>query len=381
MTSILRIDPLEKSSNIVANDTSTFVIPRGVFDLSTLKLWFLATINGASPNFMSLPRDVETMIETLQVFVGDREVQNIQHYNQLFRTIEDFDKDISEHYHRTVLSNSAAIPSGMGNPVFNVASTQYCANKWLGILGCKKIIDTNKIGAIRIVIKWAPDAVIVARVGSTYRLDELYFTVKRSSLDEASSQIDSQSSKIQRIEFDDFKTFIQFNNSYMQTIQMDIKSRKLDYVMGMFLPEDYKTADISLGYSTYGTSYYFVHGSASNTFPTITWNFNINGRNLISYNPPAEQYIEYMDDLFTNGYHLALLPYRSGTYSAATAARLMLYSWTTGVKTDMDASEGINLTFNTYGSINVNNPNFSLLVVKTSSLLTVDQSGGYTLEK
>jgi hypothetical protein len=372
MSTIIRIDPLEKSS-VVANDTSTFIIPRGVYDLSTLKLWFLATINGAAPDFMSLPRDVETMIETLQVFIGDQEVQHIQNYNQIFRTIEDYDKDMNEHNQRCVLSNSFMSNNNQRNALFNVSSTQFCMTKWIGLLGSGVVINTHKIGQIRFVITWAPNNVLMSNtVNSTYKLDNLYVTLNHTS-DQDSTQI----------HFDDFKTQIQSNPSFAQTTQMNVKSRQLDYVMSIFLPVDYKTKRILGPFGNYGTSYYYAHGSGDTSFPNIDWNFSVNNKNLISYNPPAEQYIEYMRDIFEGCYHLAIITYRTGRIVAESLSKIMQYSWATGVRTDnVDASEGINLAFNTYGSSSgINIPNFSMLVAKTSSLLTVDQSGGYTVEK
>jgi len=376
MTSILRIDPLEKSSNIVANDTSTFVIPRGVFDLSTLKLWFLATIDGANENQMSLPRDVETMIDNLQVSIDGRMVQEIQNYNQLFRILEDYNKNMSEHAHRGLLSNSFHLHSGLGNTIYNVSNTQYCMTKWIGLLGSGDLIDTNKIGRIEIKINWAQNNVMIAEgINVAYKLDNLYFTLQR---------LDNSVQAPSQIEFDDYKTLLQSNLTYTQSTQMDVKSRKLDYVMSTFLFPNFKTMDIIRYTASVGTSYYFIHGSYTNNkpFPKLDWNFSINGRNLISYNPPAEQYLEYMHDIFPGGTNFCSFVNRSGASLAITAQTAMQYYWATGVRTDMDASEGINLAFNTYGiSSDANNPNFSLLVAKTSSLLTVDQSGGYTLEK
>ncbi|KXZ46494.1 hypothetical protein GPECTOR_43g931 [Gonium pectorale] len=73
------VDPLDRNT-AVAGDCLRFTIPQGVWDLSTLRLWFLATMNGTANN-QSLPRDVETLIETLEVWVGDARVQTIQYYN------------------------------------------------------------------------------------------------------------------------------------------------------------------------------------------------------------------------------------------------------------------------------------------------------------
>ena len=375
MNTIIRIDPLEKSS-VLADDTSTFTIPRGVYDLSTLKLWFLATINGATVNQMSMPRDVETMIEVLQVFIDDREVQHIQHYNQIFRTIEDYNKDLTEHDHRCLLSNSYYINSSANGPISNIKNSTFCMTKWLGLLGCKEIIDTNKIGQIRIVIKWAPNNVLVAAANSTYNLDDVHMTLHR---------MDDTSTAVSEIEYDDYKPLLQSNATYAQSTQMNVVSRKLDYVMAFFLPSDYKTRSSNITTNFLGTSFYFTHGirSPTQSFPSITWNFSINGKNLISYNPSSFQYIEFMKDIFPEGaYYYGSPSTRIGSFAATTLEAFMRQSWTTGVKIDIDASDGVNLEFKTFGlssDPNFDN-NFSMIVAKTSRLLTIDSVGGYSLE-
>lgn len=96
MTSIIRVDPLN-TNTVVANDILAFVIPRGVYDFSNFKLWFTATINGGTANYQSLPRDVETLIEQLEVYLGDQKIQHTINYNQIFRIVEDYNKDMSDH--------------------------------------------------------------------------------------------------------------------------------------------------------------------------------------------------------------------------------------------------------------------------------------------
>ena len=75
MKIITRVDPLDRNT-AVAGDILRFTLPHGVWDLSTLRLWFLATMHGTANN-QSLPRDVETLVETLEVWIGTERVQTI----------------------------------------------------------------------------------------------------------------------------------------------------------------------------------------------------------------------------------------------------------------------------------------------------------------
>ena len=52
---IARILPLQKTNAVIAGDIVSFRFPDGVLDLSTVRLWFNASITGGNANFVSMP--------------------------------------------------------------------------------------------------------------------------------------------------------------------------------------------------------------------------------------------------------------------------------------------------------------------------------------
>lgn len=348
MHTITRINPKEKTS-VVANDTSTFEISDGVYDLSTLRLWFIGTINGADIDRMALPRDVETMIETLEVSYGGMR-QLITNYGQIFRILEDYTSSIDETFQRSMLSNSLSIPNNTPNAQFNVSKTPFCITKWIGFLNSKAIVR----GPLTIKITWAPDNVLIARANSTYVLEDLHLTIER----------DNRLGPTHVITYNGFLSTTQYNTSYNQITQMDVVSPYVDYVMATFQPLDYKTRASNTTTSPQATSYYF-----SRSAQPLTWNFTVNNTNMISYNPMREQGFEYMTMMLGKASSIQFQFTKSGSTQHRFFNDLAESVFCCGVKLDQDASEGLNIAFKTFSD--VVRPNLSLMIVKTTEQLTM----------
>ena len=58
--------PVERSV-ARAGDVLTFVLPKDVYDMATLRFLGLASIDAVG----TLPRDVETMVQDVEVWMGD----------------------------------------------------------------------------------------------------------------------------------------------------------------------------------------------------------------------------------------------------------------------------------------------------------------------
>lgn len=374
MKQLFRIDPYPDSNNKQAGDQISFTFPLGVFDLSTLRLWFTATMNGSANN-QSLPRDVETLIETIEVFVNDVKVQHTNYYNQLVRTLLDYDRKEDEVVQRTYLSNSMWINNGLGSTL-NTVGGLFCMNKWFGFLGSDALINTKLMGPVRVLLTFAPNAVLLSNItNATYSLSDVHMTVAEMHDDDYTPT---------SIEFDNFQSIIQYNNSFTQTTQMLVKSRHIDYVLATFLPPDYRSRAIANTTTDNGTSYYFTHGPGAPpnlAFPNIGWNFKINSLPALRYYPSQFASIEYMNMLFPETGSIATtLPNRLGTFVTLAQFQINRNLWVTGIELDMPANEGKDITFETNISANqttnVATTNYTLLFVKCDSLLEYDSTSG-----
>jgi hypothetical protein len=367
---IVRIDPLQKNT-AVANDTLQFDIPLGVYDLSTLRLWLLGSVTG-STNLTSMPRDIETLIEILEIYVDGEKIQYIPGYNHIFRMIYDYDFNEIKQRQRALLSNSLYIVSGLNASAYNVSSTPFCMSEWIGFLGCKQVIDTRKLGRMTISITFAPNQAILSdSTSATYSLADIHLTMKK---------LPDSTNTANVINYDRFKSILQFNTSYTQSTQLNVQAKKLDYVVATFLPTDYRTRAISTSTNFSGSSYYFCHGSgAGGALGQFNFNFRLNNNNLIAYYPSVLQCSEFMQQVFPkNGMLPVCVTTRSGTTSFISHSALLQYMVAMGIVINMDASNGVDLQFETIlppGSAN-NRSNYSLFVAKTTSTLVFNPSTG-----
>jgi len=122
----------------------------------------------------------------------------------------------------------------------------FVIDKFHGILGTKDCVVKGKI---RIVIEWADDVVLLRdNVSVGYEIAKPTLIIK--------SEIEENVND--RIEFDNFTSQFQLNESENQTTNIYIGSRDIEYVLATFLPDDYYSK-ISTQYWN-GTSYFFSHG-------------------------------------------------------------------------------------------------------------------------
>ena len=358
---IRRIDPTDRKDGFIANDRICFNFPLGKFDLSTLKLYFKAVVNGSAVNYQALPRDVETMIEQMTVYVGNTPVNNIMYYNQIFRTLIDFNGSIETRSERALLSNSAYITNGLNNVVFNVNNYQYCINQWLGFLGSDKVIDVEKLGGLRVELLLAPNQVLLGSVTtSTYTLNDVHLS------------IDDVKGVDVPVEFsyDDFNTFLQYNNSFNQQTTIDLPMNT-DYVLATFLPSNYRSRAIALTTDKIGTSWYFSRGTGNgNSFPTLAWNFRINNKRLSNYWLNAEVAPEYMRNIFPKT-GVSYNPFftKTGTMGNVTPTEWNQNYWTTGYIIGKHQSPS-NFMFESQAVGNTTST-FTLLMVKSTKYISL----------
>ena len=356
---LTRIDPTDKQDAFVAGDRLTFKFPHGCYDLSTLKLFFRATIGGgATANNQSLPRDVETLIEHLKVYVGEVVVNEIGYYNQMFRALMDYNSSLDEISERALLGNSMYINHNLNNPVYNVSNTQFCMSKWYGFLGSGLVVDTGMMGGITVELTLAPNAACLGNsAATTYTLNGVHMMVEQAA----------EPSLV--LEYDDYKTLFQFNNSLTQQTSMMVDP-STEYVLALYQPADYRSRATSAAAIRMGTSYYFSHGTGNSIAfpPGVVWNFRLDGAPWATSWLSAEVAPEFMRLLFPKtGVIYSQSLARSGQVLGTISMSEWLQGfWTTGLRLRLGAP-----TMVTFESQCLNNstPIYTMLIAKSRKRL------------
>lgn len=364
---LMRIDTLEKR-RMFADDHIAFSIPRGVWDLSTLKMWFTANITG-NPDNVYFTRDIENLIDTLEVYINNTKVHYIPNYNHIWTLMYNYNHKNTDNNSRSDLQNDRDITSGLNNAQFNVNNRQFCISKWLGILGSENVIDTRLIGKIEIKIKLANNnSVIVSNsTASTYSIDDVHLTLK---------QLDESMRMPGMICFDNYKSVHQYNTSFRQTTELNINYKNVDCIIATFKTDDFKNPPISA--TTYlGSGKALVSGFWNATEPNITWNFTANGTPLISYNPNVFQGPEFAKD--------ALLSEETRHFALYNNESINRYLWACGCPLDSQDFDDYNITlsFDTFADLPnsaVATPNYSMVIVKTTSCIKYDNEGNFVVE-
>lgn len=306
-TTVSRVDPQEVRA-VRAGDVINFTLPRGVLDLRTLRMWALATITGGTATNQALPRDVETLIDTLTVWVGDQMVQYTPNYNLVARATLDFmEEDLS--ISRGMLSNGLGIADGLGSAAYTVSAQPICFAEWLGFLGCKELVDTRR-APVRFQITLAPNNVLVVNsAAASYTLADVHLTV---TCDSSPKGLESQRAKnglsdgsakrepSDALEFDNWRTTVQHNAGFAQQTQLNVSTRQLDLVLGTFVPADYRQTAVSAATGQLATSLYFTRGTAS--LPdALTWNFRVDGKRVLQSSGTVAQAFEHARTLLGRG--------------------------------------------------------------------------------
>ncbi len=293
-TTVARVDPHENGFG-GGGSVFNFTLPRGVVDLSTLRMWAKASILGGTASNRSLPRDVETMIQSLSVWVGDQMVQQTNDYDHLMRALLDYvEEDVS--ISRGLLSNGLALADGLSSGVYDFNDTPICFATWLGLLGSGLLVDTRR-APVRFQITMAPHNVILANSGTAlYELEDVHITVTMA--DPARHDPRAPAS----LEFDNWRTTMQLNTGFAQQTQLNIATRKLDLVLGTFVNANYRNTPVttSTGGTFLGTSLYYQRGTQS--IPdALTWNFRADGKRMLQYDGTIAQSFEWARALLGKG--------------------------------------------------------------------------------
>lgn len=349
------------ASTALAGDQVNFDCPSMIYDLSTVKLFFQVTING-TPGKQSLSRDTDSLIKHLEVWIDDTCIQRIENYNQISRIYNDYKQTSDQLSAGSLYANSLPISNVVNtgtSACYTYSNLPCCIDRFLGILGSKNVVR----GKLKILFELAPNNTVFS-TGSppSYALSDVHLTCSPGKLEQLSREI----------VFDNFRSSLQYNRSFMQNIQNTLSVRHVDYVIGTFLMPDFQTNVSNTPIN--GTSYYFQHGTG--TTMNADFNFLINGCPVFSRNPQYALGIEYLGDVLSNHSTPTCMLNRDGSISLNTLAQTINSSWATGAK--VDTSGPVIVSFNTWSADSRSNvANYSFLIIKCDSLLTLNADGTY----
>jgi hypothetical protein len=297
-TKYVRIDPYGKKDNIDPDDIIDFNFPQnGVLDLKSLSMYFdvrLSSTSGASTH--SMPRDGETIIQRLEVFVNGVCINDINHYQQIYRILSDFgyydaENDLGRHVLRNGLLNG--FPQAASSSTINGT---YSARNWLGLLGEKELIDLRK-NRIHIRMTISPREIIAsANAANTFSLSNVYITCKMFE--------NFKGDLKQTISYPDFKSILQFSTTTNQELFLKLFTKNVDYVVGTLFRTTNRTIGTSLTTSIQTTRFFEREGTPARVG---SWNFYVNQRPLYQYAPLAVESLESMLNIMPHAHRMGML--------------------------------------------------------------------------
>lgn len=273
----------------VAGDTLDFYFPKGYIDLKTLGMYFkyfcLPYTTAKSGTTQSLPKDTECMIQTLEVYLGDKRVNWIQNYNQMFFLWSLYGADADFRANRDSVLNMHN--NGRATPVTDLDGVQFCMEKWLGLLGLPIVLDTYKWGQLVVKVTLAGAHITTSNsTAHSYGVSDVYMRAKY--LENYNGDLPNY------LEFDDYKSIISREPSYNQKTNLIVNSARIDYALGRVLRFDaFNKANIF----AIGTGSVPAFGTTVDGNNLRNWNFSVNNKNIFRYNPSVGEGVKTVLDL------------------------------------------------------------------------------------
>jgi hypothetical protein len=274
-------------------------------DLSTL-VWFFRASTSTATNFCTLPRNIETLIERVEIEINGQLISpGCANYSHLFQIISDTTMGEDCVNRRGLLQGAFNVAA----PTANLTNVPYTICNWLGFLGSAQptVLDTNLLGNVRIRITLANTNVLVssatAATGASYSLSDMFFSVDCLSIDDGVYYAlhDQFLSKggVYEIPFNNFYSFTQAINSGGDgSVKFSLSTQSLNHLWATFAfggstpqtadvpnPSPLVAGTVATGSLTgAGTSRNFLRSSLGIT----GYQFNINNQYVPNFRPNAE---------------------------------------------------------------------------------------------
>jgi hypothetical protein len=292
--------PYGNQGNIRPDDVIDFYMPQmGFLHLKSLHLYYDVTFSNTGS--VAWPRDSESVIQRLEVFVNGALVNCIDNYQQIYRILSDYgyfgaENGLSRYIMRNGLLNGSVTAFTAGTSTYPF----YC-NNWLGVLGEDGIVDLSK-NNIHIRITVSPRQIIASpSQNDTFSLSNVYLTCKY--YEQFTGDITKE------INFADFRSIVQNNPTTSQETYLKIFTKNVDYVVGTILRTTNKTISTGITSSIGNTRFFARDGTPANF---STWNFKVNQRPVYNYQPRIVESVDSMLDLYPKGLRDNNLSVQSG---------------------------------------------------------------------
>ena len=355
----MSIMPYGNPTTVTPDGIVDFYFPaHGFLDLKSLSLWYDVRMGIGSGN-CCWPRDAESVIQCLEVFVNGQMVNCIQNYQQLWRILSDFGyMDIEEVICRQHIRNCLTNGVPAVAAVASINGT-YQARKWLGLFEQDGLIDLSE-NQIHMRITISPRQIIISpSVNDTYSLSNVYLTCKY--FETYTGDLKKQ------ISFADYKSVIQYNPTTTQETYLKIFTKNVDYVVGTILKTNYTTISTALSASIASSRFFERNGNDDNY---AFWNFKVNQRPVYNYQPRPIECFESM-------YSILPKALRSGAFALSGSfvgdKGTIRDSFAVGAKVGFqnEEPEEVELSFITaQGSSSI--ANFSLFFAKMDNTITLN---------
>lgn len=350
----MQILPYGMQNSLAPDSVVDFYFPQhGFLDLYSLLMYYDVTMSTAGT--CAWPRDGESVIQRLEVFVNGKQVNCIDNYQQVYRILSDFgyfpiENALNRYSMRNALLN--------GNPSAQAASSvngTYYAKNWLGIFNEHGVIDMSK-NDIHMRITLSPRQIICSPATTdTWSLSNVYLTC--TYYEKYDGEV------LKNVEFSDFKSIVQYNPTTTQETYLKLFTKNIDYVVGTILRTTNKTISTGLTGNISNTRFFARNGTLTDY---ATWNFKVNQRPIYNYAPRTIEFIESMLCLFPNSFRDAVLGVLSTTNITADC-------FAVGGKVGFLNSdpEEVEVSFTTtQGSTSI--ANFSLLFAKLDDVISLN---------
>ena len=357
-TKYFQVQPYGNSTSIRPDDVVDFYFPSsGFLDLKSLAMFYDVTLSSVSGSAVhTMPRDSESIIQNLELYVNGAMANGIQNYQQIYRILSDYgyfpvENAITRSQMKNGLLNGVSVLTAANS----VNGTYYLRN-WLGLLGEDAVIDLSK-NKIHIRLTVSPRTIIAsATANDTFTLSNMYLICKYFEKYEG-DMLKSQ------ITFPDFKSITQYNPTTSQDTTLKIYTKNIDYVIGTILRTTNKTINTALTASTGNSRFFDRNGTLANY---SSWNFNVNQRPIYNYQPQPLECIESMFSLFPRAL-------KDNRLVSATYTNVMVDSFAVGGKVGFtnEQPDEVELSFTTLqGTTSI--PNYSLFIAKIDNTITLN---------
>lgn len=264
-------------------------------DLSTL-VWYFEGYTGSATNSCTFPRNIETLIERVEVEINGQLVSpGCANYSHLFQIISDTTMGEDCRNRRAILQNATNVSAPTGNvggaaagaAIPTTGGTPFAVCNWLGFLGSAQptVLDTNLLGNVRIRITLSSANVLVssatAVTGATYSLQNMFFSVDCISIDDGMYYAlhDQFLSKggVYEIPYNNFYSFSQsITAGGSGSVKFSLSTQSLNHLWATFA---FGGTATQVANTNAGTSQFFLRSACGIT----GYQFNINNQYVPNY--------------------------------------------------------------------------------------------------